>query len=61
MYARRIDAALLAMRDCRAKLPFLQAQFRPETREARALELVLLALRAAETSLVPPRRPDQPG
>lgn len=51
MLTRRIDAALDALSDCRARAPGLRDIYRPDTPEHLALDEVLAAVRRAHAAL----------
>jgi hypothetical protein len=57
MFTRRIDAALTALADCRARVPDLRDLFAPGSVERAALDEVLTALGRTHDALSIRRQP----
>jgi hypothetical protein len=57
MLTRRIDAALCALADCRARVPDLRDLFAPGSAERAALDEVLTAIGRTYDALSVPRSP----
>jgi len=55
MLTRRIDAALSALADCRARVPALRDLYRPDAAERAALDELLEAARRVDQLLAPAR------